>query len=239
MNETCDIFEKYVFFSSRKDREVFSNVLETTLAMPLERVTVSWTDRPDAEYSTFNDRTRKILLNLERPDRIEVIKGEFELGGSFELCGHELAIAIPAEQYNYEVVESMKRFLSPIFPMCIFKNPYIWGVDLYEDYEREHFFAVRQYGTRSQHLEDPEVDIFRRDDGIIYKLRFHLREEMQINPGIHHLAPLFETMLDSLGKGACESLEVLHRYCTDRATFRQVEPRTKLGRDIKSILSPR
>lgn len=239
MNETCDIFEKYVFFSSRKDREILANVLETILAMPLERLTITRSDRPDEEFVTFNDRTRKILQNLEKPERIEAVRGDFELGGMFELRGGELAITIPAEQYNYEVVDAMKRFLSPIFPMCVFKNPYIWGVDLYEDYEREHFFAVRRFGSRSQHLEDPEVDIFRRDDGIVYKLRFHLREEELIEPGIHHLAPLFEGLLDSLGKRAYEGLEVLHRYCTDRSSFRLVEPRTKLGRDIKSVLSQR
>ncbi|HEY9072000.1 MAG TPA: hypothetical protein VIV61_17200 [Candidatus Ozemobacteraceae bacterium] len=239
MNETCDIFEKYVFFSSRKDREIQANVLETILVMPLGRVTVTWSDRPDEEYTTFNDRTRKILLNLDKPDRIESIRGEFELGGTFELRGRELSIAIPAEQYNYEVVDSMKRFLSPIFPLCVFKNPYIWGVDLYEDYERDHFFSVRQYSARSQHLEDPELDIFRRDGGIVYKLRFHLREEQPIDTGIHHLFPLFEGLLDSLGKRAYEGLEVMHRYCTDRAAFRQVEPRTKLGKDLKAVLSPR
>jgi hypothetical protein len=43
-------------------------------------------------------------------------------------------------------------------------------------------------------------------------------------------------MRQGLLKRNYEGLEVLHLYCTDKPTFRRHEPRTKLGKDIKSIL---
>jgi len=239
MTEMDDIFEKYAFFSNRKERDVFVNVLDAILSVSLERVFIKYMDRPNEEFTHLNDRTKKILFNLTRPDKIETIGGEFSEGGFFDLTGGILSISITSDQYNYELVESMKRFLSPIFPICVFRNPYIWGVDLYEDYDRERFFETRCFISRSKLLEDPEIDIFRRDDGIVYKFRFNIREYYEVDDGIRFLAPLFLNLLEAVKKKSYEGIEILYMYCIDRARFRKFEPRTKLGRDLKSALSER
>ncbi len=237
MSESTEIFEKYAFFSTRKEREIFATVLEAMITMPLSRVGVRYTDQPDQEFDHLNDRAKKILLNLEKPERVEAIEGDFSDGGQFELRNGALSILIPSDQYNFELVDFMKRFLSPIFPLCVFRNPYIWGVDLYVDYEREQFFQTRAFIARSKILEEPEIDIFRRDNGIIFKFRFHPKEEFETDAGIKFLAPLFLDMTEAIRKRNFEGVEVLHVYCTDRKNFRRFEARTKLGRDVKAALS--
>ncbi|NLI75308.1 MAG: hypothetical protein GX442_02555 [Candidatus Riflebacteria bacterium] len=237
MTEPDQVFEKYGFFSSRKGREIFSHVLETLLPLSVDEVTITYSDRPDESFRHINDRTRKILVNHPDSDKIDTIVGTFADGGSFELRGGTLTISVSSDQYNFDLVDSMKRFLSPVFPVCVFQNPYIWGVDLYEGYTRELFFETRAFIARNPHLEEPEIDIFRRDDGIIYKFRFHPREELSVDEGIRHLAPFFMDLGQALRKRMYEGLEVLHTYCTEKASFRRLEPRTKIGRDVKSILS--
>ena len=136
----------------------------------------------------------------------------------------------------------MRKILSPVFPICIFKNPYIWGVDLYEDYSRECFFETRNFAFRSQHLEDPQIDIFRRDDGIIFKLRFHLNQDLQcldMDEGVKFLQPIFKDLSDCIKKRSYEGIEVLSHYCTNKAEFRRFETRTKLGHKIKSMINDR
>lgn len=239
MSDPDQVFEKYAFFSTRKVREVWGNVLGNLLTLSVDEITITYSDRPDEFFHHINDRTCKILLNHPDPEKIESLQGVFTDGGVFELRGGVLTITIPSDQYNFELVDNMKRFLSPVFPTCVFQNPYIWGVDLYEDYSRELFFESRVFTARSQHLEEPEIDIFRRDDGIIYKFRFFTREEMTMDEGFRLLAPLFMALGESLRKRMLEGLEVLHLYCTDKPAFRRLEPRTKIGRDIKAILSDR
>lgn len=242
MNETNNqsgIHEKFAFFSARKERETLFRVLETVIALPLDIIQVEYRDRPDERFTNFNDRSKKILMNLDHTDKIERVSGSFDGGGDFELKGGTFTIIIPSDQYNFEVIDSMRRILSPVFPLCIFQNPYIWGVDCYQEYERDRFFELRGYTYRSQRLEEPQVDIFRRDEGVITKFRFHLKEQESTDEGIRFLHGIFTEMLESLAKRAYEGIEVLHRYCTDRPQFRRLEPRTKLGIKIKSMLYDR
>lgn len=234
-----EIHEKFAFFSARKERETLFRVLETVLALPLEIVQIEYRDRPDERFTNFNDRSKKILMNLDHTDKIERVTGSFEGGGDFELKGGTFTIIVPGDQYNFEVIDSMRRILSPVFPMCIFQNPYIWGVDCYQEYERERFFETRTYTYRSQRLEEPQIDIFRRDEGVITKFRFHLREIEEVDEGIKFLHGIFTEMLDSLHKRGYEGLQVFHLYCTDRPQFRRFDPRTKLGIKIKSMLYDR
>lgn len=240
MNEDAGlIHEKFVFFSARKERETLSTVLDMILTLAIDRLTIDYRDRPSEEYRHFNDRTKKIVRNLEHADKVEGLVGEFSGGGLFELRGSALTITIPSDQYNFEVIDSMRRILSPILPLCIFQNPYIWGIDLYEAYERDRFFETRRFTFRSQHLEDPQIDIFRRDEGIIYKFRFHLANDPEVDEGFRFLHPLFDDLAESLAKRSYEGLEVLNLYCADRPAFRRFEPRTKLGVRIKSMLFDR
>ncbi|MBF0543136.1 MAG: hypothetical protein HQM08_01820 [Candidatus Riflebacteria bacterium] len=239
MQENGEIYEKFVFFSEKKERETLHQVLAMVLSIPLGEVNFSYSDRPDESFSHFNDRTKKILRNLEGATKVEKISGVFEDGGCFELKGGTFTIAVPTDQYNFEVVDSMRRLLSPSFPLCIFRNPFIWGADLYQNYERERFFETRRFIFKSQHLEDPEIDIFRRDEGIIYKIRFHLKEQQETDEGIKFLHQIFIDLLENLGKKSYETMEILFLYSSDRVLFRNFSPRTKLGQRVKLMLYDR
>lgn len=236
MTDADTIFEKHAFFSTGKFRTIYTDVLERVFSLQLADIFVEYADQPDERFSSLNDRTMKILLNMPKPEKITRIEGHFADGGEFSLIGGMLAISVLSDQYNYDLIEAMKNFLSPLFPVCVFQNPYIWGVNLYQPYERDLFFEARRFAARSRLLEDPEVDIFRRDDGIIYKFRFHLKNEMELDEGIRFLEPIFVNLLEALQKGALEGIEVLHLYCTDRSTFRTFSPRTKMGKELKGIL---
>jgi hypothetical protein len=199
---------------------------------------VEFEDQPDETYTTINDRTKTILLNIPKPEKIVCISGYFSDGGSFALRNGNLHVQVREEEYNYELIESLKHFLNPTFPLWIFKNPYIWGVTIYEPYDRQHFFESRNYSVRSRLLEEPEVDIYRKDDGVIHKYRFFTREDLDTEEGLKYLENYFKGMVEGLKKRNYEGLEVLHLYCTDKRAFRKFEPRTKLGKDIKSVLNP-
>jgi hypothetical protein len=236
MSQNSEVIERHVFISNRKEREVYLTVLEKVFSYPLAEIAVSYEDKPDEVYGTINDRTRKILLNLPKPEKITEISGIFSEGGSFMLQNGNLHIQVREDEYNYELIVSLKSFLGFTFPLWIFKNPYIWGATIFETYERQHFFDSRAYSFRSRLLEEPEIDIYRRDDGIIHKYRFYLREDLEPEEGLKHIEPYFKNLQDGLRKRNYEPLEVLYTYCSDKRKFRKMEPRTKLGKDIKSIL---
>ncbi|MDD3147550.1 MAG: hypothetical protein PHD82_09625 [Candidatus Riflebacteria bacterium] len=238
MNNESQVLEQHKFVSDRKDREVFQSVFEKIFQFPVADIEVDYLDQPSEVYSTINDRTKKILQSISKPEKISMIGGRFLEGGEFRLQSGNLNVCVKEDEYNYDLIESLKNFLGPVFPLWLFRNPYIWGVTIYEDYERQHFFDVRNYSARSRLLEEPEVDIFRRDDGVIHKYRFFTREEFEPEEGLKHLAPVFEAMRQGLQKRNYEGLEVLHTYCTDKPAFRKMDPRTKLGKDIKSVLLP-
>jgi len=237
MNESDPVLEQHIFLSERKDHEIFRAAFDRIFAFPVADIDVEYSDQPNEVYSTVNDRTKKILVNLARPDKISCISGRFSDGGEFRLQNSNLHVCIRESEYNYDLISNLKNFLTPVFPLWMFRNAYIWGVNVYEDYERQHFFEVRKYSARSQHLEDPEIDIYRRDDGVIHKYRFFMREQCEPEEGLKLLAPHFNSMRQGLQKRNYEGLEVLHLYCTDKPAFRRLEPRTKLGKDIKSVLS--
>jgi len=237
MNEPDAILEQHIFMSERKEREVYQNVFERIFTYQVYDIEVEYIDQPNECYSTINDRTKKILLNLPKLDKISCVLGRFSDGGDFRLQNGNLHVCVRESEYNYDLIASLKNFLCPVFPLWLFRNPYIWGVNIYEDYERQHFFDVRNLSARSQRLEEPETDIFRRDDGIIHKYRFFMREQCEPEEGLRILAPQFIAMRLGLQKRNYEGLEVLHLYCTNRPAFRKLEPRTKLGKDIKSVLS--
>lgn len=242
MDETKQISEKHVFFSARKEVETMGAFLETLLMLPVHSLAVQYTDRPEQVFGTFNARSKKLILSLSDPQKIERIHGEFTEGGCFELRSKSFSITISADEYNFEVIDTMRQVLSPIFPLCIMRNPYIWGVDLYLNYERESFFELRKFTFRSQKLEEPQIDVFRRDDGIIFKIRFHLREEhneITIDRGLKMIHEVFEELLEAIKKGSYESLEVILVYCNDLPAFRRFEPRTKIGQRVKSLLNTR
>lgn len=237
MNSSAEIIEQHVFISDRKDREVYQAVFEKVFTFPVSDIVVEYDGQPDESYSTINDRTKKILLNLPRPDKVSCISGRFDDGGIFKLQNSCLHVCVREDEYNYDLIESLKNFLGPVFSIWLFRNPYIWGATIYEDYERQHFFDVRNFSARSRLLEEPEVDIFRRDNGVIHKYRFFTREQYEPEEGLRAMAPQFIALRAGLQKRNYEGLEVLHLYCTDRPAFRKLDPRTKLGKDIKSILS--
>lgn len=237
MKNESEIIESHIFISNRKEREIYLSVFQKIFTFPVADISVSYQDRPDEFYSTINDRTKTILINIPKPEKITSISGHFSDGGSFRLENGNLYVVMREDEYNYELLEALKNFLNPTFPLWIFKNPYIWGVTIYESYDRQHFFEVRKFSNRSRKLEEPEVDIYRRDDGIIHKYRFFLREEIDPEDGMRYLEPYFKDMIESLNKRNYEGLEVLSLYCTDKKAFRRFEPRTKLGKDIKSILN--
>jgi len=237
MSQESQILEQHVFVSDRKDRETVQAVFDKIFQFPVSDIVVDYDDQPSETFSTINDRTKKILSSLAKPDKISKISGRFTDGGEFRLQHGSLHVSVREDEYNYDLIDSLKNFLGSVFPLWLFKNPYIWGATIYEDYERQHFFDVRNYSARSRLLEEPEVDIFRRDDGVIHKYRFFTRESLEPEEGLKQLQPIFEALRQGLQKRNYEGLEVLHVYCTDRPTFRRFEPRTKLGKDIKSILS--
>ncbi len=237
MSQESQILEQHVFVSDRKDREVYQTVFERIFQFPVSDIGVDYTDQPSESYTTINDRTKKILQSIPKPEKISLIGGRFIDGGEFRLQNGNLHVCVREDEYNYDLIDSLKNFLSPVFPLWLFRNPYIWGVTIFEDYERQHFFDVRNFSVRSRLLEEPEVDIFRRDDGVIHKYRFFTREAMEPEEGLKYLTPVFESMRLGLQKRNYEGLEVLHTYCTDKVAFRRLEPRTKLGKDIKAVLS--
>ncbi len=233
-----EILEQHIFISDRKDKEVIPTVLDILFSFDVAEINIDYTDRPDATFTTINDRTKKILSNLDSPDKIASVHGYFNYGGSFELKGGNLSISVTEDEYNYELIHELKNILSPVFSLWIFKNPYIWGVNIYENYERQHFFDVRNFSYRAKLLEEPEVDIYRRDNGVIHKYRFFLKDDFEPEEGIKFLVPFFTSLKEGLQKRNYEPLEVLNLYCTDKAAFRRIDPRTKLGKEIKSILHP-
>lgn len=238
MSHSSEVIERHVFISNRKEREIYLSVFEKIFTFQISDVSVEYVDQPDVTYSNINDRTKKILLNIAKPEKITCISGVFDDGGSFRLQHGNLHVLVREDEYNYELLESLKTFLGHTFPLWIFKNPYIWGATLYEPYDRQHFFEERNFSFRSRRLEEPEIDIYRRDDGIIHKYRFFTREELDQEEGMKYLESYFKSMIDGLKKRNYEGLEVLHLYCTDKRAFRKMEPRTKLAKDIKSILNP-
>ena len=239
MSEMTTIQETFAFFSVRKEQETLQTVLSAILALPVDQLTVEFPNRPDEQFRHLNDRSRKILMSLPASAKISRISGDFSDGGTFSIHGSTLIITLSADQYNFEVSDTMRKVLSPIFPLCLFKNPYIWGVDLYHPYERQMLFDTRNFIFRSQLLEDPQIDIFRRDNGIIFKLRFHLEENPEFDDGIRILHPLFEEIQETFAKGNFETLELLHLYCSDRRQYRSFSPRTKLGNRFKAIIADR
>ncbi|HNV71031.1 MAG TPA: hypothetical protein PKO06_15115 [Candidatus Ozemobacteraceae bacterium] len=237
MNEMENIQETFAFFSVRKEQETLQTVFTAILALPVDQVSVEFPNRPDEQFKHINDRSRKILMSLPSQQKISRISGDFSDGGSFSLHGSTLLITLSSDQYNFEVSDTMRKVLSPVFPLCIFRNPYIWGIDLYLPYERQTLFDTRNYIVRSQLLEDPQIDIFRRDDGIIFKLRFHLAGDHEFEEGMRLLHALFEEIHETLAKGSYEPLELLHLYCADRRQYRSFSPRTKLGNRFKAIIA--
>lgn len=232
-----EILEQHMFISDRKDKEVFKNVIENMFTFDLSEINVDFSERPSVRFSPVNDRTKKILSSLEKPEKIECITGEFQYGGSFKLQNGNLSIYIMEDAYNYDLIQALKGLLCPTFPLWIFRNPYIWGVNLFENYEREVFFEERKFSIRAKLLDEPELDIYRRDNGIIHKYRFFMKDEFGLDDGIRFLAPYFKLMIAGLAKKNYEGLEILNLYCSNSKDFRRSEPRTKLGKEIKSILS--
>ncbi len=238
MSNDSPIIETHIFFSNRKDKETVKNTLDRAFDFLVENITFQFEDRPDEFYKTINERTKKIILSIPKPEKITKIEGVFSDGGSFSLQNNTLKITVREDEYNYELLDSMKNILGPVFPLWMFKNPYIWGATLFEDYERQHFFDARNYSARSQKLDEPELDIYRRDNGIIHKIRFFTKNIYESDEeGLRSLAPIFLELRDSLNKRNYECLEVLRNYVVDKPKFRHLEPRTKQAKDIKSILS--
>ena len=73
MSNESPILETHVFFSSRKDKDILKNTLEKAFAFPVEDISVEFEDRPDEFYKTVNDRTKKILLSIPKPEKITKI----------------------------------------------------------------------------------------------------------------------------------------------------------------------
>ena len=232
-----ELLEQHMFISSRKVRDVFRNVFDNLFRFDLSNISADFSDRPSENFSSVNERTKKILLSIDKPEKIESISGDFVYGGSFKLQNGNLSIYVTEDAYNYDLLQALKSFLSPVFPIWIFRNQYIWGANLFENYERQIFFDERKFSIRAKLLDEPELDIYRRDNGIIHKYRFFTKEDFEHEEGIRFLVPYFKLMLAGLAKKNYEGLEVLHSYCTNKRDFRRFEPRTKLGIEIKSVLS--
>ncbi len=238
MSIDSPVLETHMFFSSRKDKDIFKNTLERVFVFPVEDISVEFEDRPDEFYKTINERTKKILFSIPKPEKITKVEGGFSEGGTFRLQNNALTIEVREDEYNYELLDSMKNVLGPIFPLWMFKNPYIWGATFYDDYERQHFFDSRKFSIRSQKLEEPELDIYRRDNGIIYKARFFTKEEYETpEDGLKALAVVFQNLRECLVKRSYECLEVLFTYCSDKTAFKKMDPKTKPAKDIKAVLS--
>ena len=157
-----EMLEQHVLIGDRKFKEVFNTVLDKIFEFPVSNIEIEFSDRPNEYYSTINERTKKIIYSISKPEKISKISGIFDDGGLFRLIGSNLHIDMPENEYNYELLDSMKSFLCSTFPIWLFRNPYIWGATTYEDYERQHFFEERKYAERSLNPEQPELDIYRR-----------------------------------------------------------------------------
>lgn len=234
---TDAIFEQYQFLCARKGGAALDAMLGQLLALALAELNFHFDDRPDQAFANFSARSQKIIRDAVHDGRLAGLDGTFDGGGCFRYQGGRLTVAIHTNPYNFEVVDALKNFLSEAFPICVFRNPYIWGINLYTAYSRERLFETRVFSQRSQILEQPEVDIFRRDEGIVFKLRFFLRDEpADLDSGLKHLEELAAEMLEAIERRNYEGLELLGQYCRDRAGFRRIEPRTKLGRVMKGAL---
>lgn len=233
------MIEQHVLIGDRKFKEIFNTVLDKIFGFPVSDIEIEYSDRPTEFYQTINERTKKILYSIPKPEKITSMSGRFDEGGIFKLIGSNLHIDMPETEYNYELLDSMKNFLCETFPIWLFKNPYIWGATTYEDYERQHFFEQRKYIERSLNPELPEIDIYRRDNGIICKYRFFPKDEFETTEdGFKIIASVFKEQREGLGKRNYEGMEIFNLYCADKPTFRKIEPRTKLAKTIKSLLSP-
>ncbi|NLM17273.1 MAG: hypothetical protein GX221_06110 [Candidatus Riflebacteria bacterium] len=239
MSEKNGLLELHVFSSSRKFRDIYKPVLETLFDCSLENISLKYADRPDEFYSNTNDRTQKILVNSPDIDKIENISGHFLYGGDFEFSRNKLTVAVDEFNYNYEMLAAIKKLLSPIFSRWIFRNQYIWGFNLYEDYDKNHFFALSEYIFRARKLETPEVDIYRHDNGIIHKYRFFTRENYMedFSEGLKAIDDAFSGIEQAFKRGNYEPLEVLYLYVSDKNKFRKYQPRTKVAKDIQQLIS--
>ena len=131
MNTDPPFNQQYAFFSDRKDQETLNALLAEIIPLPLEEIRFEFPNRPNESFSHINDRNRKIILSLPGSEKISSVEGSFSDGGTFSFRGATLGIEIPTDQYNFELSEAMRKFLSPTFSICIFRNQYIWAVDLY------------------------------------------------------------------------------------------------------------
>lgn len=234
-----NILEKYTFISFKKPQEIIFNVFQNIFKLSIDDIEINYSNKPSEIFSNINERIKKILLNLSDADKIEIIRGKFKDGGEFTIEKGRFSVVICEENYNYELIDNIKNLLSPVFPMCILQNSFIWGVNLYFDYSRELLFDTRRYIVKSQRLEEPEIDIFRRDNGIIYKLRFHVNEKI-LESGdccLKQIFCVFSMLIESIQRKIYEGLETLYIYCVNKAEFRRFEPRTKIGKEIKALLS--
>lgn len=236
-DQDSEIYEKHVFLCTHKGQEALGQLLDQLLTLQLAEINLRFEDRPDQLIDNFSSRSIKILRDEVHAGRLRQLDGCFDGGGCFAFAGGRMTFAMPNEDWNYEVIDSLKNFLSPLFPIALLRNPFIWGITLYLPYTRETLFATRVFSKRSQHLEDPEVDVFRRDEGIVIKLRFHLRDETaDMDRGIRMLEDLAYMMMEAIDRRNYEGLEMLQTLCQDPASFRRHEPRTKLGRELKSLV---
>ncbi len=232
-----DIYEKHVFVCAKKGQDTLDAMLEQLLMQSLSELIFCFDDRPDERFDNFSSRSLKIIKDAIHGGKLTTMGGSFSSGGCFSYSGGRLTYAIPTEDYNFEVVDSLKNLLSPLFPIALLRNPFIWGITLYLPYTRERLFDTRNFSHRSQLLEEPEVDIFRRDEGVIYKLRFHLRDEpATMDDGIKELERTAIDMREAVERRNYEGLEMLNRLCVDAAGFRRYDPRTKLGRELKQLV---
>lgn len=238
MQEDIDIIEYHLFVSESKINESFRYVFEWIFLHPVDNILIQYIDKPDEFYSTVNSRTKKILLNLDKPEKIESVTGHFSEGGQFKIIGNKLFVFMAENEYNYFLLEALKNFLGFIFPIWLFKNPYIWGANLFEQFDTGLFREVAGYVVKSKLLEEPEVEIYKRDDGLIQKFRFFVNENFETTEeGLRFLATNFSQLHQAVQKKNYEGYEVFYYYCFDRFEFRKFEPRTKIGKQIKSILS--
>ena len=94
MSNESPIIETHIFFSNRKDKDIFKNTLERAFEFPVENISVQFEDRPDEFYKTINERTKKIILSISKPEKITKIEGIFSDGGSFSLQNNNLTIIV-------------------------------------------------------------------------------------------------------------------------------------------------
>lgn len=234
-----DLLEQHLFISQSKVRDTLDCFFDKIFQYPVDQIQIEYSDKPDELYSTINNRTKKMLVNIKKPEKVVCISGRLTEGGSFKLINGNLHIEVTEQEYNYELISSLKDFLSCVFPIWLLRNPYIWGASIFEHFDKQVFYELSRYSVRSKLLEHPEVDIYRRDDGIIQKYRFFVDEDLASEEGLKYLAPFFQLLRDGLKKGNYEGIELFNQYCKDHSIFRKTEPRTKLGKKIKSMLHVR